>query len=172
MSLGDQVTVLAETLLLCLETELNLRDPVPAEVCLVPGEDARPWLTVGTAQDRCCSGFGWVRVVNVNPFVPVVGSDPSPCGVMVWQVDLEMGVARCAPWGTVEAGPSCQVLGDTTRLVLQDMEAMVAADCCLRSAVASERSAPTNWLPFGADGGCVGGIMGVSVQVDACGCVN
>lgn len=154
----------------CLETELNLRPPAPAETCLIYGEEGRSFLSVGLSQDRCCAGFAWVRLAGVTPKLP---SDPRKierCGVSTWQVDYEMGVARCAPFGDEQQDAGCAVWAPLVAQEHSDMAAMFAALCCWRPQIASKVVVPTGWLPFGADGGCQGGIMGVSVQLDNCGC--
>lgn len=172
MSLGDTVQEMAASLRDCLMTELNLRPDPPAEVTLVSGEDGRLWLTLGTAENRCCSGFAWVRVAGVAPRIPESAQQSGNCAVTTWQLDLEMGVARCAPWGDTARGPSVVEL--TAGFVQQqrDAEAMRAALCCLRPLVQSGRTFPTPWVPFGPDGGCQGGAMGVSIELDDCDCDN
>lgn len=172
MSLGTQVQEMAATLRDCLMTELALRDNAPAETCLVPGEDGRTFLSIGTAEDRCCAGFAWVRVAGVSPAIPTLGDPADGCGIDTWQLDLEMGVARCAPFGSAQTGPSCDDWAASFTQAQSDAEAMRAALCCFRPQVESGQSFPTAWQPFGPDGGCHGGIMGVSVQLDNCDCEN
>lgn len=172
MSLGSQVQEMSATLRDCLMTELALRPNPPAETCLVPGEDGRTFLSIGTGEDRCCAGFAWVRVAGVTPAIPSPNTDTGNCGVVSWQLDLEMGVARCAPFGSTGAGPTCDQWAETFTQVQSDAEAMRAALCCLHPQVESSRSFPTAWQPFGPDGGCTGGIMGVSLQLDDCDCDN
>lgn len=167
-----QVQEMAATLRDCLMTELALRPDPPAETCLVPGEDGRTFLSIGTGEDRCCAGFAWVRVAGVTPAIPPAGTTIDGCGVDTWQLDLEMGVARCAPFGSTQAGPTCEQMADMFTQAQSDAEAMRAALCCLRPQVDTGRSFPTGWQPFGPDGGCHGGIMGVSVQLDNCDCEN
>lgn len=172
MALGAKVQETAATLRDCLQTALALRDNPPADTCLIPGEDGRTFLAVGLGQDRCCEGFAWVRVAGIAPAVPPAGQDPGNCGIDTWQVDLEMGVARCAPFGDTQAGPTCAQWTAVFTQNQSDAAAMIEALCCLRPQVESGRSWPTPWVPFGPDAGCVGGIMGVSVKIDDCGCDN
>lgn len=174
MSTGTGVTDMAIALRDCLLTELALRDNPPAETCFIPGEDGREFLSIGLAEDKCCNGFAWVRVAGVNPIFETYQTDGESgnCGVLRWRVDYEIGVARCAPWGDAQAGPSCAEWTATAVQVQSDAEAMRAALCCLRPQVASGRVQPAPWLAFGPAGGCTGGIMGVSIQIDDCGCDN
>lgn len=171
MALGTKVSDMAAALRDCLATELALRDNPPAETCLIPGEDGRTFLSVGLGQDRCCEGFAWVRVATVTPSIPRDNTQGN-CGVSTWQVDYEIGVARCAPFGSAEAGPT---YADWTTLFVQvqsDADAMRSAVCCLTPLTETKDTFPTPWLPFGPDGGCTGGIMGVSIQIDDCDCDN
>jgi hypothetical protein len=172
MALGDKVSEMAAALRDCLVTELALRDNPPAETCLIPGEDGRTFLSVGLGEDKCCVGFAWVRVAQVIPAIPRDDTRNGGCGIDTWQVDYEMGVARCSPFGSVNAGPTC---ADWTALFTQvqsDADALRSAVCCLRPQVESGQTFPTAWLPFGPDGGCTGGIMGVSIKIDDCDCDN
>ncbi len=171
MAFDDKVLDLATGLQLCLQTALSARPPGPTETCLIFGESFQQMLTAGLTEDRCCSGFAGVRVARITPKVPPQGVMQG-CGVSGWQVDLEMGVARCAPVGDQNAGPTCAQMTQVAEQVQSDMAAMVEALCCLRLQVESERMVPTGWEPFGPDGGCTGGIMGVSIELDACGCVT
>lgn len=170
MPLGNQVTELSATLRDCLMSELALKDNPPAETCIITGEDGRTFLSVGTQQDRCCSGFAWVRVAGVRPVDPPPETDPGNCGTLVWQLDFEMGVARCAPtsadFPAHDAG--CAAFLASAVQVNSDMDAMSRAACCLLGLTPSGRAWPQQWLPFGPEGGCTGGIMGVSVKLDDC----
>jgi hypothetical protein len=169
MSLDEKVKDMAEALLACLVAQFEGDPQAPAEACVVPGEDGRLWLTIGTAQNRCCSGFAWVRVGDTRPRIPPLDTIEA-CGVLQWALDLEMGVARCAPWGDETAGPTCAELTLAFDRQESDKEAMRKAVCCLRPQVESERLAPTNAVSFGPDGGCMGAIMGVTVLIENCDC--
>lgn len=175
MSLGTHVIEAADTLLACLDAALaGSAAPKPAEVCLLHGDDPLGFLSLGTATDRCCSGFAWVRVANIVPKIPPAGQDPGNCGIDAWQVDFEMGVARCSPFGTVEAPADCASLAATFLTQQQDAEAMRVAACCFRDDQPDTGPFPypSNWQPFGPQGQCTGGIMGVSMLFLACGCTN
>lgn len=174
MGIGSGATDMAVVLRDCLMTELALRDNPPAETCFIPGEDGRTFLSIGLAENKCCDGYAWVRVAGVSPILEATQTDGDSgnCGVFRWRVDYEIGVARCAPWGDAQAGPSCT---DWTTLAVQvqsDAEAMRCALACLKAQVASGRAQPVAWQAFGPEGGCTGGIMGVSIQIDDCGCDN
>lgn len=171
MALGTLPMDMATALELCLQNALAANPNPPADTCIYNGEDFRTFLSAGLTEDRCCSGFAGVRIAGIRPSVPVEGV-LEHCGVRVWQVDLEMGVARCSPVGDINSGPTCAQLTEVAEQVQLDASAMVDAVCCLRPQVASGLLAPTAWTPFGPEGGCTGGIMGVTVVIDACGCTS
>ena len=112
-----------------------------------------------------------VRVAAIQPLTPTEGTR-DPCGVRTWLVTLEMGVARCAPVGDINAGPTCAQLTEVAEQVQMDASAMVEAACCLRPQVDSGRLGMGTWVPFGPEGQCTGGIMPVQVEIDACGCTS
>lgn len=171
MAFDDKVAELVDVLHVCLQTALAPRPNPPADVCIIHGEDFRLFLSAGLTEDRCCSGFAAVRVAGIVPQIPAPGV-LEQCGVKVWQINMEMGVARCAPVGDENAGPTCAQMENTAQQAYSDMGAMVEALCCFREGKpGGGLMAPTEWQPFGPEGGCTGGIMGVSVQLDACGCI-
>lgn len=171
----DDVTVAMTTALeTCLATALAARFAPPAETCTVFGEAFQLMLSAGLTEDRCCSGFAAVRLAGLTPTDPQPGVF-TPCGLHTWRADFEMGVARCAPWGTQDHGPTCAEMRTTAEQVQSDMAAMIEAQCCFQSVVNTDiqpdtRMSFTGWVPFGPEGRCTGGIMGLSVQIDACQC--
>lgn len=172
MARFDDLTLnLLTGLELCLFNALAPR-PNPPEVCQLPGEAFQLFLSAGLNEDRCCSGFAGVRLAALTPRVPPIG-EFSPCGVDQWRVDLEMGIARCAPVGDISAGPTCQQWREVVEQVQSDMAAMVEAQCCfaaLPEVGGQQNVSFTGWAPFGPDGKCTGGIMGLSVLMGACQC--
>lgn len=145
----------------------------PSETCLVAGEDGRLMLSAGLLEDWCCAGFAWVRVAGIDPQTPQPGDQTGGCGITTWQVTLEMGVARCHPVGDASAGPTCAQMTEVALLAQQDAAAMRRAVCCLAPQVEADgtgRWGVTGWEPFGPEGACTGGTMGVIVIVDQCQC--
>lgn len=169
---------IAEALRICLAEDGFADDPAPPkEICHRPGAEAP--FAIGTAQDECCSGLAWVRVVSVEPVVEVLDTqDPSfnPCASDTTRVTLELGVARCNPFGTREAGPTC---AEWTALALrmdQDRAAMNQAVCCAKDALDVAdgeeiyRMRRGVYEPFPSSGNCAGGTLLVSVWIDCAEC--
>lgn len=144
----------------------------PREVCVLTGESGLGFLSIGTAEDRCCSGFAWVRVAAVSPKIPQEGVDVNGCGITSWSVTLEMGAARCHPIGDANAGPTCAQMEAVALQVQQDAAAMRRALCCWAPELPAYPSwgAVGPWQPFGPEGGCTGGTMQVQYTVDGCEC--
>lgn len=161
----------ADLLRACLEAQ-DWGTETPAEICHRPGAEVP--LNVGTAQDECCSGLAWVRVAGIDPvFDPSVSEDPDfdPCAVGARRVTLELGVARCNPFGTNGAGPTCDQWTALALRMDQDATAMRRAVCCLASnEQVGEykpvyRVLPGAWAPLESSGGCAGGTLQVSVWI-------
>lgn len=159
----------ADALRACLDAA-DWGDGRPAEICHRPGDQVP--FNVGTGQDECCSGLAWVRIARIEPVVsPEDAQTPefNPCNSGERRVTFELGVARCNPFGTPEAGPDC---GAWTALALrmdQDAAVMRRAVCCFRDSDDFDeygnvfRIRPGAWAPFDSSGGCAGGSMEVVV---------
>lgn len=171
--LDTVVADLTTGLEMCLQTALGARPNPPATVCTIPGEGFQLMLSAGLMENLCCDGYAAVRLAGVTPRYDTLAEFVSPCGIQRWRVDLEMGVARCAPVGDIEAGPSCPQWRAAADLAMSDLGAMGEALCCFQALPVvggAQNTTVTQWLPFGPEGGCQGGIMGVSVLVGACQC--
>ena len=164
---------IADALRACLDLAFTGDDGAPAEICHRPG-DLTP-LNFGTTQDECCTGLGWVRIAGVDPVVdPFTATqlDFNPCAVTDSRITLEIGVARCNPSGTREAGPSCEAWTELALRMDQDRAAMRRAVCCLQQSTAAEENSgvtrilPGTWTPLDSSGGCAGGTLSVSVYTD------
>lgn len=164
----------ADALRACLDAAYDTAADTgkPAEICHRPGSEVP--LSIGTGQNECCSGLGWVRIVSVTPVVdPQQAEDPdfNPCVVGDRRIVFELGVARCNPFGTAEAGPTCE---EWTELALRmDVDAvrMRAAVCCLQNSddvgeyQSVYRLLPGTWEPIDSSGGCAGGTMQVTAWI-------
>lgn len=164
---------IADALRACLESTFTGDTGKPAEICHRPGDIAP--LNIGTDQDECCTGLGWVRVVTVEPVVEpgaTETADYNPCDIYRLRVTLEMGVARCNPVGTRSAGPTCEQWTELAFRMDQDRAVMRRAVCCLQAETgAGPEEDPYlvlagPWLPLESSGGCAGGTLTVTVYTD------
>lgn len=164
--------VIAQELLSCLETAL-LAGPNPPpvnRVMLRAGSEVTPLLS--TVDDECCSGLGWVRIARISGVRNVGELDNVACFAQERTLELELGVARCAP--TASSASTIPSEDQWTQAALQldaDQGAMESAVCCAFAdgddAMVEEVSVG-EYLPFGVDGNCIGGTMTVSVRMTAC----
>lgn len=165
---------LATGLLACLQEALLAGpNPPPAnKIMLRSGGEVTPLLATGT--DECCTGLGWVRIAGISGARTL--DDPLiTCFTGERILTLELGVARCAPTGTLSTVPSEDDWTASATQLDADQGAMEAAVCCAfqggDNGVLYGATAVGDYLPFGVDGNCIGGTMTVSVNYDAC-CVG
>lgn len=165
---------LAARLAECLCGLLAERDPV-ACCCVQPGSEV--------AWDDCTGGQAWVRIVNeyhVGDRFPNPQNTASPCGgVGGWAVVLELGVLRCMPQPDSMANlPSCSAVQDVAYRIAADKQTMrEAIYCCdwrepARNTWQEDGAGLVvgGWNPVGPEGGCVGGVMTVTVHATGCIC--
>lgn len=171
---------IADAFRACLDTALAGPDK-PAEVCHRPGNEAP--LSLGVSQDECCAGLAWVRIAGIAPVVEPDESqapDFDKCAANGRRITLELGVARCNPFGTAAKGPTCGQWTELALLMDNDAAAMRAAVCCFTSGAdpvgavgpGNEISdvRPGAWEPIDSSGGCAGGIMTVVVYTECGSC--
>lgn len=167
---------IAGVLVSCLDAAYEDDAGKPAEICHRPGSEVP--LNFGTAQDECCSGLGWVRITEIAPVVdPANAIDPgyNPCDTTGRQVTLELGVARCLPFGDAAAGPLCEAWTELAARIDTDATRMRQAVCCADTALVADdtdvfRVLGGTWTPLDSSGGCAGGTMTVVVWLDCSEC--
>jgi hypothetical protein len=163
---------LAQQLLACLETSLGAGPaPIaPAYVMLRAGSQVTPLL--GTGDDECCRGLGWVRIVRVTGVRELGERENVACFQQERTVVLEMGVARCAPSAPVSGVPTEDQWTTVALQLDADHGAMEAAICCAfgedDELFAAEEVAVGDYEPFGVDGNCIGGTMTVNLRMTNC----
>lgn len=175
MPIFDQVVMpLARELLACLGQEIAKVENPPKYVGLRPGNVVAHLLS--TSEDECCSGLAWVRPVTFYPTgngpFPAQDETPLKTGVKAWAITLEMGAVRCAPTPGADRIPTTEEWDATTQAVMDDAAAMRRALCCFLDADPRRagRMIAVPWLPLDIEGGCVGGVMEMTVMGPACDC--
>jgi len=166
-----QAIVLAQQLLACLQTELGASPyPIPAQyVMLRAGGEVTPLL--GTRDDECCRGLGWVRVQSVSGVRTLGELDNVACFSQERRLILELGVARCAPSSDISSVPTEEQWTEAALRQDEDQGDMEAAICCAfgdLEGIAAEEVAVGEYQPFGVDGNCMGGTMTVNILMTAC----
>lgn len=173
---GDPLVMpLARELLACYEAELaKLGDDAPAYIGLRPGTVVD--FLLSTTDDECCAGLAWVRPASFFP-----SSGPFPAqdtvaqkqGTRTWAVTLELGIVRCAPTPDENSIPSNDQWDDVTQAVMDASAAMRRAICCwidMDPVRRKQKIIPGTWQPVAVQGGCVGGILPVTIMGPACDC--
>lgn len=162
---------LAEDLRDCLQTALLAGpNPILAQyVMLRAGAEVTPLL--GTNDDECCRGLGWVRIVRISGVKGIGELDNVSCFQQERTLELEMGVARCAPSSDISSVPTEEQWTQAAFQLDADQGAMEAAVCCAFTGADNplvEEVSVGEYLPFGVDGNCIGGTMSVFVRMTAC----
>jgi len=170
------ISPIAADLVVCLTAEAAKVPNPPASprvVCLRPGD--RVDLLISQTEDECCSGLMWVRWVRAYPSgqntFPTQDDRVSPCRVLRWAVQFELGAVRCAPTPDPESLPSCDEWTDVTLGVYDDGAAIRRAICCY--AQSHEYDAlvlQEDGRPLTTEGGCVGVAYLVTISGPACDC--
>lgn len=176
MAVSDPMVMpLARELLECLDQEIQKVLNPPLYVQLRPGNVVDHLLS--THEDECCSGLAWVRPSGFFPSsaaFPLQDPAPLPKGVGAWAITLELGAVRCAPVGDENHLPTAADWDVTTQAVMDDAAAMRRAICCFIEGVQgrARNVLPGLWQPLSIQGGCVGGILPVTVRGPACDCAE
>lgn len=166
-----QAMVLAQELLACLEAQL-VASPypiLPQHIMLRAGAEVTPLL--GTGDDECCRGLGWVRIAGISGVRELGQLDNTSCFAQERTLELELGVARCAPSAPTESVPTEDQWTTAALQLDEDQGDMEAAICCAFGDVegsAAEEVAVGEYRPFGVDGNCIGGTMTVRVRMTVC----
>lgn len=175
MAVNDPLVMpLAREMLECLGQELLKVENPPKYVQLRPGNVVANLLSIN--EDECCEGLAWVRPSSFYPTgaagFPVQDSAPIKGGTRAWAITLELGAVRCAPTGDEHSVPTADDWDLTTQAVMDDAAAMRRALCCFIDAKAgrSGKVLPGLWQPTDIQGGCVGGILPVTILGPACDC--
>lgn len=175
MALEDPVAMpRAEELLACFAEELAKVAHPPASIGFRPGTVTD--LLLSETENECCSGLAWVRIAAIYPSstsFPLQDEEPLKTGVLRWAIDLEMGVARCAPTPGPTMLPTNAQWEEVVRNVMDDAAAMRRAVCCYIAMDPIPRKGivlPHDWQPIETQGGCAGGTMLVTVPGPACDC--
>jgi hypothetical protein len=174
MAVADPVVMpLAREMLDCLAQEIAKVESPPFYVGLRTGAVVDHLLS--TTEDECCQGLAWVRPSGFYPggaVFPAQLETPLPKGNTNWTITLELGAVRCAPTPDENSIPTPAEWDAVTQAVMDDAAAMRRAICCF---IDGERGRNRKvlaglWQPLDTQGGCVGGILPVTIMGPACDC--
>jgi hypothetical protein len=122
-------------------------------------------------EDYCCSGLAYLRIIRIYPSgdnFPARDEVSIPCQPLAWGIEMEMGVFRCLPAEPQHMDPVAWQ--DAFDQVQRDAEAMRHAACCWIEHQESNNVAWLNsffrdWFPFSNQGGCGGGAISITAQI-------
>lgn len=165
----------AQIMLTCLGERIAAGpNPIaPEHVCLRFGATVNP--SLGTDTDECCTGLAWVRVAGVSGTNNDVDNPRyNRCLNTGRRLTLELGTARCVPYGTVQTPTTCDQWTEAALKMDADLVAMEEAVCCFTDTILAMPFAPdlitvTDYLPEGPDGQCIKGSLLVTLDY-YCGC--
>lgn len=133
--------------------------PLPAQRCDCTCEDNG-------------EGEGWIRVVNIAPLTHTRNRGMGGCGVVGWDVRVELGVWRCAP-RLDESGqpPSDGEFDGYAFGMFDDVKAIQATlTCCDWFTDTGTSHTVESIAPSGPMGGCVSVIGTTVIRMGGCGC--
>lgn len=137
---------------------------LPCEYEILPG--AIPVLDHGLACEEKCEGMAWVRIADTNP--TDAANFPGPIarevrGELSYSVQIEVGVARCAPVGRTEGDlyypPTAAEQREAARKAAVDAAIVrhVILDRFPKDNEQLEGVALGSYAPLGPEGDVVGG---------------
>lgn len=142
------VLPLANALLTCLETQVELNPDPVAEYCLRAGPTVIHDVDGNTGVDKvCCPGLGYVRVGRVYPST----SFPEPdlrndkCLSLGRALELTVGVIRCVPGMGTPEGPTCEDWTLAATHDADDLDALFKAVCCWTASAAFREVRGRRW---------------------------
>jgi hypothetical protein len=149
----------AQALTGCLSAAVAFLTVPPAIVGMRSGQQVV--FDLSQNEDLCCEGFAWVRMGTATPLTP----GPHRCNVTLWELELEMGIVRCAPMGDDQAiVPESAYIASAATLA-EDFTAMRRAVCCFGELEPGYDFTVGTYTPVGPEGGCMGGSIPVRVAI-------
>lgn len=176
MAVADPLVMpIARELLECYAQELAKLESPPLHVGLRPGPIVD--FLMSTSDDECCGGLGWVRPANFYPSSGTALSQDEVAqkqGTAAWAITLELGFVGCSPTPDENSIPSDAVWDAVTQMVMDAAAAMRRAICCFIEADPRRKQnvLPGVWQPVAVQGGCVGGVLPVTMRGPACDCID
>ena len=176
MAVSDPLVMpLVLELLECYETELAKMENPPGSVGVRPGTVVD--FLMSMSDDECCEGLGWIRPETFYPSsaaFPTQDTQPQTKGTRAWAVTVDLGYVQCAPTPDENSIPTNEEWLTVTQNVMDAGAAMRRAICCFIEAqpMRNQRVLPGQWRPVAVQGGCVGGVLPVTLLGPACDCAD
>lgn len=157
----------ADRLLACLCAEVLLNPSPPSRCGYRPYLNGTPLF--GTLDDECCGGLAFEYVGDMRPVVSGTTDDPGPVNCqLLYKVDLQIGIWRCAPIGDIQLPPDQLVDWDPLQDKLFDDRASLRAAICCFLAASRPKTVSVgvmNTINNGPEGMCVGTQVTLTVNL-------
>lgn len=125
---------------------------------------------IDIADDDCCNGQLWVRLINAAPYGDA--AQIQACGPSTLAVTLGVGIKRCVK-GMDDQGipPTSTEMTADGHAMTADMSALLQSlMCCAKTATKASFSRIGSWTPRGPLGQCAGGEWQITLGLGTCGC--
>lgn len=156
---------IAQLLMRCLCEAVLLNPKPPAQCGFRIGDSGEP--LAGIQEDECCGGLAFVRVSRIYPSFNVPNQNPEAIScAMVWAMELEMGIWRCVPVGTINAPPTQAEWDQANIDQLNDFASLRDALCCFLNQRDQRTVGVTDWAPKSdPEGGCFGSSLTLTAEL-------
>lgn len=163
---------MARSLRECLASELIRRERPVCHLPIIWGSSPLPAQRCDCTCEGGGEGEGWVRVTTLAPIAAQARARTGGCGVLGWDVRVELGVWRCAPTPDDNLNPPTDAEYDRfAQAMFKDTMAIQAAlTCCSWFQDKGISHAVDPITPSGPLGGCAGVIGATNVRFNGCGC--
>jgi hypothetical protein len=155
----------AQLLMRCLCEKVLFNPKPPAQCGFRVGESGDP--LAGISVDECCGGLAFVRTARIFPSFNVPNQTPESisCAVPLG-MELEFGIWRCVPLGTISAPPSQAEWDVVNTDMLNDYETLKDTLCCFLAQRDQRSVAMEQWAPKSdPEGGCFGSSIMITVDL-------
>jgi hypothetical protein len=157
----------ADRLLACLCTAA-LANPAPPRAC-----GYRPYINgtplFGTLDDECCAGLAFLYVGDQQRVVSGTTPDTLPVNCqLLYMVDLQIGIWRCAPAGDLQLPPDQVADWDPLQVKLFDDRATLRDAICCFLATQKPKTVGVgtmNTINQGPEGMCIGTQVTLTVNL-------
>lgn len=166
---------MAESLLACLQVQLEANPDPPANFCLRAGQQVIHDIDAGASTDTtCCPGLAYVRIGTVFPSTdfPTPDTRNDKCLSLSRALELTAGVVRCVPGMGHVAGPSCADWTTAATRDANDIDALFRAVCCLTNTPIFTQKRGRRWAVQSSTvdqtADCIERMLTVLIEVGKC----
>lgn len=133
-------------MLQCLITEANRSPNPPLDFGFRVGAQVVQDIGIGTGDDQCCRGLGYVSLLTGYPtehfprpdiLRHTASSGATSCPISSWAFEIQVGLIRCLPVGDMHPLPNAAWEQSALQQVY-DTKTLRRAGCCFRTQVMND----------------------------------